>query len=222
MFKDTEAVIFDLDGTLIDSMWLWKDIDIHYLQRYQIELPADLQDTIEGMSFTETAAHFKERFGLPQTVEDIMNEFYAMAYQKYATEVPLKESARALLDRLKADRIPCGIATSNGMQLVDVVLDAVGIRDDIHVVRTACDVSAGKPAPDIYLKVAEELQVAPQRCLVFEDVPMGIMAGKAAGMKVCAVADAASAHQREEKRRLADYWIDSFAEILNETYEVLK
>ena len=89
------------------------------------------------------------------------------------------------------------------------------------VVRTACEVAKGKPAPDVYLLVAKELGVEPARCLVFEDVPMGILAGKNAGMKVCAVDDECSRPQEGRKRELADYYIYQYDDIRNETYEVL-
>ena len=79
----------------------------------------------------------------------------------------------------------------------------------------------GKPAPDVYLKAAESLQTSPENCLVFEDVPMGILAGKNAGMKVCAVEDEFSKVQEKKKRELADYYIQNYNDIQDKTYEVL-
>ena len=82
--------------------------------------------------------------------------------------------------------------------------------------------SASKPAPDVYLAAAKDLNVSPENCLVFEDVPMGILAGKNAGMKVCAVEDSYSKEQMEQKKKLADYYIKDYDEVLNQTFEVLK
>ena len=82
--------------------------------------------------------------------------------------------------------------------------------------------SASKPAPDVYLAAAKSLNVSPENCLVFEDVPMGILAGKNAGMKVCAVEDSYSKEQMEQKKKLADYYIKDYDEVLNQTFEVLK
>lgn len=76
-----KAVIFDLDGTLVDSMWMWEDIDIEYLGRYGLSCPEDLQKAIEGMSFTETAVYFKERFGLPDSIEEIKEAWIAMSLE---------------------------------------------------------------------------------------------------------------------------------------------
>ena len=117
-----KAVIFDLDGTLVDSMWMWEDIDIEYLGRYGLSCPEDLQKAIEGMSFTETAVYFKERFGLPDSIEEIKEAWIAMSLEKYEKEVPLKPGAREFLEELAARGIPAGIATSNGREMVSAVL----------------------------------------------------------------------------------------------------
>ena len=82
MLKNKKAVIFDLDGTLVDSMWMWKAIDIEYLGRFGIELPATLQKDIEGKSFSETAVYFKETFKLPDSLEKIKSDWNRMAYDK--------------------------------------------------------------------------------------------------------------------------------------------
>ncbi len=213
MLKDMEAVIFDLDGTLVDSMWMWKDIDIEYLSNYGIEMPEDLQRAIEGMSFSETAAYFKEKFQLPDTLDQIKNVWNQMAWDKYAQEVPLKEGVLELLIYLRKHNIPVGIATSNSRELVDLVVERNKIKDYFESIRTSCEVAKGKPAPDIYLLVASDLKVAPEKCLVFEDVVQGVMAGKNANMRVCAVYDDHSRRDSETKRKLADYYVDSIAEI---------
>lgn len=212
-----QAVIFDLDGTLVDSMWMWKDIDIEYLGRYQIplseEFQREIEREIEGKSFTETAVYFKERFQLPKTLEEIKEDWNLMAYEKYAHVVPLKPGAKEFLEFLKEKQIPCGIATSNSLELVTAALKQHGIFDYFSAIITGCMVQKGKPAPDVYLKAAEELHADPTACLVFEDVPMGILAGKHAGMTVCAVADRFSEDQLEAKKELADAFITSYDQV---------
>lgn len=215
MLDGKQAVIFDLDGTLVDSMWMWKDIDIEFLARYGYECPEDLQKAIEGMSFSETAVYFKERFALPIELDEIKRIWTEMSIDKYRNEVPLKPGAGEFLRRLKERGVALGIATSNGRDMVDAVLGSLGIEALFDNVTVGCEVANGKPAPDIYLHVAGLLGVRPENCLVFEDVPAGILAGKRAGMEVCAVEDAFSREFAGEKRSLADYFITDYFELLN-------
>lgn len=212
--KEVRAVLFDLDGTLVDSMWIWQEIDDEFLGKYGLPVPEDIHDDIEGMSFSETAVYFKNRFNLPLSVEQIKAVWNEMAWDKYLHEVPLKPGVPEFLEQLKTAGIPVGIATSNSRELVDGVLKARGIASYFSSVVTGCEVNAGKPAPDVYLRVAEDLRTAPAACMVFEDIPAGIRAGKCAGMTVTAVEDAFSAALREEKRRLADYYIEDYRELL--------
>lgn len=209
-----KAVIFDLDGSLVDSMWIWKAIDEEYLGRYGIALPPDLQSSIGGRSFTETAVYFKERFAIPDSLEKIKAEWNRMAWNKYAKEVPLKAGAREFLDYCLAHQIRLGIATSNSRELADNILSVHQLEPYFDCVMTGCEVEKGKPAPDIYLAVARELHTSPADCLVFEDIVQGIQAGKAAGMCVCAVDDAFSSAQEEQKRKLADYYIHHYQEAI--------
>lgn len=214
MLIDKEAVIFDLDGTLIDSMWLWESIDIEYLGRFGYTIPDGLQKKLEGMSFSETANYFKDRFSIGDSVESIKNEWNNMAMEYYKTRVPLKSGVYEFLTYLKRNKFKLAIATSNSRELALAVLDALHIEHLFDNMVTGCEVLAGKPAPYIYLKAAKNIQVAPERCLVFEDVPMGIMAGKSAGMQVCAVEDEYSSNMKEEKISLSDYYIHDFHELL--------
>jgi len=177
---DVKAVIFDLDGTLVDSMWMWETIDIEFLGKYGYSCPPELQKTIEGMGFTETAVYFKERFSLPLSIEEIKQIWTEMSIDKYR----------------------------------NAVLESLGVRGFFQVVTTACEVNAGKPAPDIYLYVAEKLGVKPEDCMVFEDVPAGILAGKRAGMTVYAIEDEFSRKMEAEKRELADGYIRDYFELL--------
>ena len=166
MLENIKAVLFDLDGTLVDSMWMWEDIDIEYLGRYGYELPPELQKDIEGMSLSETAVYFKERFSIPESLEEIKSTWMDMARDKYTNKVPLKPGAREFLVWLRQQGIRTGIASSNGIELVETVLKAQGIQEYLESVHTCCEVPKGKPAPDIYLLVAETLGVKPEECLV--------------------------------------------------------
>ncbi len=210
MLQDIDAVIFDMDGSLVDSMWMWRAIDIEYLGRFGIPLPEDLQSGIEGMSFGETALYFKEHFSIPDSVETIMETWNHMAWDKYMYEVPMKQGIPEFLEGCREQGILLGIATSNSRKLVENVAAVHNLREYFTSIITGSEVERGKPAPDIYLAVAKQLKVAPERCLVFEDIVAGILAGKNAGMRVCAVEDNYSRHDRERKIQLADYYIEDY------------
>ncbi|WP_330375434.1 HAD family phosphatase [Inediibacterium massiliense] len=211
--KGIEAVIFDLDGTLVDSMWIWKKIDIDYLGKRGFNLPDDLQKTIEGMSFTETANYFKERFHLKESIEEIKAEWMKMTKDYYAKKIPLKKGVYPLLLELRNNGIKIGIGTSNDKELVQLVLEKNNIIDFFQSIRTGCEVQKGKPHPDVFLKVADDLGVEPKNCLVFEDTYAGVLAAKRAGMKVFAIADESSFAYKQDISNLADHFIEGFEEI---------
>lgn len=215
LIHDIDAVIFDLDGTLVDSMWMWKSIDIEYLNRFGIKLPSNLQTEIEGMSFTETAHYFKKRFNINDSIETIKNDWNAMSMDMYMHRVHTKPGVVEFLKFLKTNNIKTGIATSNSKELTNICLEAVGIAKYFDSVVTGCDVSAGKPNPEIYLKNADKLNVSCNKCLVFEDIPVGIMAGKNAEMITCAIYDDYSQIYDEDKRKLSDYYINDYFEFMD-------
>lgn len=215
MFEGIEAVIFDIDGTLLDSMSVWTDIDDIFIETYHLTVPENFHEGMEGKSYSETADYFLEIFPtLKQTSEELQKEWFDMAFDIYGNEVQMKPGAYEFLHHLKKQGYKLGVATSNHKELAIHALKSQGVYELFDSIRTACEVGAGKPAPDVYLRVAEDLGVHPKHCLVFEDVPMGILAGKNAGMKVCAVDDAFSRPQTEKKKSLADYFIRDYNEVL--------
>lgn len=213
ILKDIEAVIFDVDGTLVDSLYIWGEIDIEFLGSFGIDVPDDYEGVIMGMSFVQVAEYTKNRFELPIDVDEIMSIWNKMAEYKYANEVMLKPGAHEFLKLCKNKGIKMGVATSNSRHLVDKLFDRLGMDEFISVVLTGDEVTNGKPAPDIYLKVAEKLKVAPDKCLVFEDVLAGIEAGHNAGMKVCAVRDEATMYVDNEKHSMAEWYISDYYDI---------
>ena len=213
-FDKYEAIIFDLDGTLIDSMWLWGQIDIDYLGRVGLVSPPDLQACLAGMSVTETARYIKDRFGITDPPEKMISDWNDMAMDYYMHKIPLKKGADAFLKAVRKRGLKTGIASSNSMELIDAVLDGLNIRtffDSIHITN---EVAKGKPSPDIYNLVAGELGVDNGKCLVFEDIKEGVMAGQAAGMEVCGVFDDFADTKGGSIKDMAEYFINDFTEIV--------
>ena len=140
MLDGKKAVIFDLDGTLIDSMWVWNEVDIQYLQRYGVEVPADLHEAIEGMSFVEGAQYFQERFGIEDSIEEICREWNRMAFRVYVEEVPMKPGAFEFVKYIRRLGMKTAIGTSNSRHLVETVLKVHGLLDDFDSIFTADEV----------------------------------------------------------------------------------
>ena len=222
MLTNIDAIIFDIDGTLVDSMHVWTDIDDIFLEKYHLVEPENFHEGMEGKSYSETAQYFLDLFPeLPHTKQELEDEWHEMAFEIYTKELQLKKGAYDFIVDMHKAGIKLGIATSNSRDLAEGLLMNTGVWQYLDAVWTSDEAKAGKPAPDVYLKVAESLGVKPERCLVFEDVPNGILAGKNAGMKVCAVEDPFSKLQEERKRELADYYIQDYDDLKNNTYEVL-
>lgn len=213
--SDIEAVIFDLDGTLADSMWMWTDIDDEYLARFGLRVEdAVLPKDISGMSIEETAVFFRENYGIPRTVEQMIGDWIEMSLDKYKHEVPLKPCARELLEILKANGVKTAIASSNAIDMIEACLLSNSVREYFDAVISSSVVEHGKPYPDVYLYAAKCIAADPAKCLVFEDIPAGVRAAKAAGMTVVGVYDEYSSGSEEQMRDISDMYFYSFKEFL--------
>ncbi len=215
-FNKYDAVIFDLDGTLVDSMWIWKEVDVDYL--YNItggNYTEDLHKEIEGMSTTETATYFKEKFNIEDDIEVIKAQWIQMAEDYYRSKVFLKKGALELLEQLKGLGIKIGIGTSNFRYLAEEVLKSNDVIEYFDTIRTSCEFDNGKPFPDVFLGVADDLDVDPSRCLVFEDTHAGVKAANRAGMDVIGVRDEMSLKYREDIERDVIKYIEDFSVLLH-------
>jgi HAD superfamily hydrolase (TIGR01509 family) len=136
-----------------------------------------------------------------------------MAEDYYKRHIKLKSGAKELLKLLYQKGYTIGIATSNSRELVDHMLTNHDIRQYFSCIRTSCEVDKGKPHPDVYLKVAEDMGIEPSKCLVFEDTVAGVMAAKSAGMKVFAMADEISFESKDKLMEMTEGYIHSFDEV---------
>ena len=210
MFTNIKAAIFDLDGTLINSMSLWDQIDVDYLTSKNIPVPSDLNDEISHLSFNQVAVYFKERFKLEDSLDDIKNTWNTMAYNHYSSDITLKDGVIEFLNFLKKSNIRIGLATSNSTELLEASLKFNKIYDYFDAITITDEVSIGKHEPDVYLLAAKKLNVKPEECIVFEDILPAIKGAKKAGMKVIAVEDECSVLDKDEIIKNSDGFINDF------------
>ncbi|AOR24690.1 HAD family hydrolase [Clostridium taeniosporum] len=214
MLSNINAAIFDLDGTLVDSMMIWQQIDIDYLKKNGYELPKDLKNDIIHLSFRQTAEYFKNRFDLEDSIDTILKHWHDMAFEYYSNKVELKEGVKEFLDSLKSKNIKIGLATSNSNELLEVCLKANNIYDYFDSITTTGETKKGKDSPDVYLLAAKRLDTTPDKCVVFEDILPAIKSAKSAGMKVIAVKDEFSIDSKDAIVHVADKYISSFFELI--------
>ena len=214
MIENIKGAIFDLDGTLVDSMWVWSKIDIDYLESKGHALPENLNSEICHLSFTQTANYFKERFSLSDSIDTILKDWNNMAYNHYSENVKLKDGVNEFLDKLKQNNIKIALATSNSVPLLEACLKNNGIYDYFDSITTTDEVSNGKNCPDVYLLAAKKLNVNPKNCIVFEDILPAIKGAKAADMTVIAVSDKHSLNDLDEIINHSDKYINSYFELI--------
>lgn len=206
-----KAIIFDLDGTLIDSMQLWRSVDTEFLNSRGIEVPQDLFAHLpHGNSFIQTAQYFKDRFNLPDSAASIMQEWTDMVGHHYESDIMLKPGVQNLISTLDAQGVIIGLGTSNSLELAKKSLEHHGIWDYFKCAVTGDLHLKGKPFPDIYLLAAERLKIEPRDCLVIEDTLSGVQAAKAAGMTAFAIYDADSENDHPRIKELADAFFTDY------------
>ncbi len=208
------AAIFDLDGTLLDSLWVWQRVDDAFFARRGRVKPDDYARTIQGMSFREAAAYTVDRFDLPESVEAVMDEWMRMTAEAYARDVQLKPGALSYLRALKRAGVKLAVATANRRELFGPTLARCGALSLFDAVVTCAEAGdGGKADGAVFLLAARRLGVAPGDCAVFEDTLEGVTGAKGAGMRAYAVRDGGSDHHAEEIAARADGVIDDFTEL---------
>jgi beta-phosphoglucomutase-like phosphatase (HAD superfamily) len=208
--KAYKAYIFDLDGTLLDSMGVWNQVDVDFLGKRGIAVPPDYMNTISSMTFHETAAYTIKRFALSDSVDGLMREWNDMAAYAYSHTVQMKPYAKEYLITLRERGAKLAVATSLSAELCNPVLRNNGIDNIFDVICNTDEAGHGKSHPDVFLLAAQRTGVPVGDCLVFEDILAAVKSAKSAGMSVCAVYDKTSANDWEEIKKTADYAIDDF------------
>lgn len=206
------AALFDLDGTLLDSSRVWRDVDARFFGERGIAHDAEgYARAVQGLSFREAAVYTVRRYGLSESVEAVMDEWMRMSAEEYALRVPLKRGARDYLRLLKRGGVKLAVATANRPELFMPALERGGVAELFDAFCTSAEVGdVSKADGALYRLAASRLGVPEADCAVFEDVLEGVKGAKKCGMRVYAVRDAAAEHSRAQIDALADGAIDDF------------
>lgn len=205
---DMRFAIFDMDGTLVDSMGFWNRLSDEYLARHGIHgLPPALQEESIALTMLGSAQLFIREFGLPGTPEEIAREINGLMEQHYRSDVPLKPGAAALLERMRAAGFRMCVASSTAPELLDICLKRLGVRDYFEFLLSCEEVGAGKNKPDVYLEAARRMGSVPGNTVIFEDILVAASTAKQAGFPLCVIYDANSDVEQERLKSLADCYV---------------
>jgi HAD superfamily hydrolase (TIGR01509 family) len=181
-----EAVVFDLDGVLLDTEELWDEVREGLASERGGRWHAGAQADMMGMSSVEWSAYMHDRIGLAESPEEISAEVVRRMLARYREQLPLIPGAVEAVERMSS-RWPLALASSSNRELIDGALESSGLARHFGVTVSSEEVPRGKPAPDVYLEAARQLGVRPDRCAAVEDSRNGIRSARAAGMRVVAI-----------------------------------
>lgn len=210
-----KAVIFDFDGTIANSRYVWQKVDVDFFAKRGMEIPRDYVEAISVMSFYNGAVYTKEKYNIKESVEEIMNEWNSQALREYKENVVLKPFVKEYLRELKDRGYKIGLATAALHDYYIPVLEREGVLDCFDVFTDTRDDARDKNFPDIYLLCAEKLGSNNANSIVFEDVLKGVKSSVSAGFNTTAVYDNQPENQWEIIKNTANRHIMDFSELLH-------
>lgn len=205
--------MFDLDGTILDSMGVWEVVDRRFLENNSLPFEKDYIQALLTMHFAQAAEYTKRRYAMEKSEAQIMEEWLAIAKGMYANEVKLKPHAAEYLAVLKRRGVKIGAATSSDPLLYEPALKRNGIYDYFETFALSSETEHGKETAEVYELAAKRIQIPLEKCIVFEDILKGILNAKAAGCYTVAMEDVSSAHDAEKIRREADIYICDYLQL---------
>lgn len=213
-----KSIIFDMDGTLLDSMGMWQQLDRRFLRENGIEPPPDISEIVKKMTVDTSSAYFVERFGLPMTPEQVKNRIEQLAAEAYEQTLPLKPGAADFLRTAAAHRIPCAIASVTYPALLEAALKRLGIRQHFRCILTPESGTAGKHEPGIYFATAARLGTSPAETVVIEDALYAAETAAAAGFCTIGFRDAAGQADWPALEAVCSRTVGSWAELNNAAF----
>jgi HAD superfamily hydrolase (TIGR01509 family) len=206
------GAIFDLDGTLLDSMAVWDSFGAEYLQSKDLVPPENLYQILKPMSLMQAVNYFKKIFRLTDTAEEMIQQFNDIIADKYKYQVTLKPNVEAFLENLKNRNVKMCVATATDRPQAEAALKNLGIDPYFSFILTCTEVGSGKVQPEIFEQALQQLGTKKEETIVFEDALHAIITAKEAGFRVIGVHDPSAKEDAEQIKRIADDYIYSFSE----------
>lgn len=210
---EIKGIIFDMDGTLLDSMPTWRGIGGTLLKNNGIQPPEDINDRLKELSFIDTAHYFRSDLGLQMSVEDIVAGINDLMRRAYAETVPLKKGTKEVLERLRNKGYKMSIATATDRELALIGLKRLGILDYFEVVVSCGDIGHWKDEPAIYKEVTKMMGLNEDEVVIVEDAGYCVKTAKEAGFKVLGIYDSEAELEAEMIKELCDYYMLEITEM---------
>lgn len=211
-----KAAIFDLDGTLLDSMPVLKTAELNYVLTQGITPPANLHETLKTMSFRIAAEYLVHEFSLDTTPEEAMTFLVDGITRHYHTSIEPKPYVVEYLHKLKSQGVRMCVATATDKHLAEVALLRLGMLDFFEFVLTVDEVGKSKDFPDIFLDAARRMNCSPNQCVVFEDSLQAILSLQGTGFTIWGIYDASSTTELDQIQKYSNRYIWSFKDLLND------
>lgn len=206
--------MFDLDGTLIDSMWVWDRLLIDFLKGYNYEASDEVLSRVAHMTLLQSSAYVKQVYDLPVSAGEIRRCWNDMVYDGYAHKIKPKNGAPEYLEKLKRDGKKVAVATACSKELAKVCLKNNDMYDLIDVFTYADEVGTGKRAPDVYIECLRRLGSVAAESVLFEDILVALNTAKRIGLSVVIVEDGSAEKDRDKLMELSDKYIIDFTELM--------
>lgn len=210
-----KSAIFDMDGTILDSMKMWRNLGENYLIKQGINPPKNINEVIYTMTVIETASYFIEEYGLAKTPKEISGEVKDMVMDFYKSEVERKPGALDFMKTLHAEGIPITVATASTREMAQNGLKGTGLLPMVDKIFTCEEIGQGKEFPDVFVAAWEHLGTDKKNTVVFEDAYYAVKTAKDYGFPVIAMYDKDEEHNKEKIIKTADFYSDNFGDIKN-------
>lgn len=208
-----KGVIFDVDGTLFDSMGAWHDSGYNVLKSLGIDADKRIGDIFFSMTMDEVVDYIKENFSVNESRDFLKNGIHDQVEYAYRNEIELKPGVMRILDWVKDSKIPATIATSTDRFLIEIGLARLGIEDYFDEIYTATEVGKGKNYPDIFQLAMDKMGTKPEETWLFEDGLYSMITAKAYGMPVVGVYDKVSHDDQEAIKQVADIYLEDLRDL---------